>query len=102
MAPALRSNSTGPDVDEAFGRVLRSLRREHGLSQEALGNETGAGRTFVSELERAEKGASLKTVFRLAGHLGLAPSDVVRLVEEDLVQNGRTRGRPPKRHTAEG
>ena len=70
-----------PTVDEAFGRVLAELRHERGWSQERLGNESGAGRTFVSELERGKRGASIKTLFRLAPHLGVSPSELVHRIE---------------------
>jgi transcriptional regulator with XRE-family HTH domain len=82
-----------PNVDAAFGRVVRALRLERGLSQEQLGHDSGGGRTFVSELERGEKGASLKTLFRLAPHLGVAPHEVIRRVEDDLLRDQRRRNR---------
>ena len=68
-------------VDEAFGRVLRKLPTERGMSQETLGHESDSGRTYISELERGIKGPSLKMVFRLAETLRVAPSDLVRLAE---------------------
>ena len=76
-------------VDLAFGAVLRELREQHGLSQEGLGLETGAGRTFVGQLERGVKGASLKTLFRLADYFDMAPSDVVKRVERELLRVAR-------------
>jgi transcriptional regulator with XRE-family HTH domain len=78
-----------PSVDDAFGRVLAELRREAGYSQERLGNDSGTGRTFVSELERAKRGASLKTLFRLAPYLGVTPAEIVRRVEERLAETRR-------------
>ena len=73
-----------PPIEQVFGSVLRTLREERGLSQEQLGNEAGSGRTYISQLERGEKGPSLKTVFRLAPHLGVPPSEIVRLVESEI------------------
>jgi transcriptional regulator with XRE-family HTH domain len=73
-------------VDQAFGRVIKDLRTKARLSQEAVGLESGSGRTFVSQLERGERGASLKTLFRLAAVLGVPASKVIRLVEEQLSQ----------------
>ena len=70
-------------VDEAFGQVLAELRHAKGLSQEQLGNESGSGRTFISELERGKRGASLKTLFRLAPHLDVTPSELVRRLEKE-------------------
>jgi transcriptional regulator with XRE-family HTH domain len=83
MAPP-GSLGQGAAVDEAFGRVLRSLRSQARLSQEAVGLASGNGRTFVSQLERGERGASLKTLFRLAAALNVSASDVVRQVEAQL------------------
>ena len=81
-------------IDEAFGLVLTRLRHERGLSQEALGHGTNSGRTYVSQLERGKRGASLKTLFRFANHLGVAPSEIVRLVEDKMV--GPSSPFPPK------
>ena len=71
-------------LDAAFGRALRSIRTERGVSQEALGLACGRHRTFVSILERGTHGASLETVVRLARGLGIAPSELVRRTEEEL------------------
>jgi transcriptional regulator with XRE-family HTH domain len=73
-------------IDAAFGKVLRSLRTERGLSQEGLGNASGNGRTYVGQLERGERGPSLKTGFALSKVLEVEPSEVVRLVEERLAR----------------
>lgn len=73
-----------PEVDRAFGRVLKELRLENELSQERLGLDIGSGRTFVSELERAKRGATLKTVFRLAHGLGVSASEMVAEVEREM------------------
>jgi len=68
-------------VDEAFGRVLRTVRTERGMSQETLGHESESGRTYVSELERGIKGPSLNMVFRLATALGMKAPDLIGRVE---------------------
>lgn len=83
MASARPEPRSPEQVDQAFGRVLRRLRTERGLSQEALGLASGNGRTFVSQLERGERGASLKTLFRLAQQLGLPASEIVAEVESE-------------------
>jgi transcriptional regulator with XRE-family HTH domain len=65
----------------AFGWVLRERRIQVGLSQEKLALEADVDRTFVSLLERGERQPTLSTLWRLAGALGVAPSELVRLVE---------------------
>lgn len=69
-------------IDAAFGRVLRSVRERKGFSQESLGNASGNGRTYVGQLERGERGATLKTLFSLAKVLDVPPSELVKMVEK--------------------
>jgi len=66
---------------EAFGGVLRDLRKERGLSQEDLGFESGYHRTYVSLLERGVKSPSLQTLFELSRALNIRPSELLALVE---------------------
>ncbi|HXA30962.1 MAG TPA: helix-turn-helix transcriptional regulator [Acidimicrobiales bacterium] len=76
-------------VDSAFGTVLRTLRAERGLSQEALGNASGNGRTYVGQLERGERGATLKTIFALSAVLEVDAAEIVRLVGERVIGEKR-------------
>ena len=82
----------GPE--EAFGLVLRDLRRERSLSQEALALESQLDRTFISLLERGLRQPSLTTIFQLARTLGLSPEDLVAMVSKVLSQSGEVREAP--------
>lgn len=73
-----------PSVDEALGTVVQRLRKQQGLSQEQLGHLINSGRTYISELERGQKGATLKTIFRLAEGLHTKPTELIQLVEAEL------------------
>jgi transcriptional regulator with XRE-family HTH domain len=79
--PASDSDPSRSTFEQVVGRVLRSIRTERGLSQERVGNESVSGRTYISQLERGERGPSLKTIFRLSKTLGVAPSRIVLEVE---------------------
>lgn len=71
-----------PDIlARAFGDVLRSVRKERGLSQEELGDKSGYHRTYVSLLERGLKSPSLQTIFQLSHALNIAPSKLLADVE---------------------
>ena len=61
----------------AFGRVVRELREERGLSQEELGNRTGLHRNHVGQVERGELAPTLKSVEVLADALGLPASELI-------------------------
>ncbi|MDP2153850.1 MAG: helix-turn-helix transcriptional regulator [Methylotenera sp.] len=71
------------EISVAFGRVLRRLRLERGLSQETVGELANLQRKYISLLERADYQPKLETVFRLAGALGCSPSSLIALVEEE-------------------
>ncbi len=68
-------------LERLFGRMLQELRTERGLSQEKLGFESDYHRTYISQLERGQKNASLKAIFRLAEALGITPSEMIRRIE---------------------
>lgn len=51
---------------DIYARNLRKYRLEAKLSQEALANEAGVDRTYISALERSVYSASLDMIERLA------------------------------------
>lgn len=69
---------------KSFGLVIRQMRKELGLSQEALADEASLDRTFVSQLETGTKQPSLTTIFRLAVALRVKASDLLLRVEAAL------------------
>lgn len=69
------------DLAIAFGKVIRELRLNAGLTQEQLGLEAGLRRTFVSLLELGQQQPSLTTLFKIAHALGVQPSEIVRRTE---------------------
>ncbi len=69
------------DLAVAFGKVIRKLRLDAGLTQEQLGLEAGLRRTFVSLLELGQQQPSLLTIFKLAEPLCSAPSEIIKRVE---------------------
>lgn len=79
------------EPEQAFGIVLRDLRRGRSLSQEALAQESELDRTFISLLERGLRQPSLTTILQLAGPLGVAPEQLVAEVARVLSQGGGNR-----------
>jgi transcriptional regulator with XRE-family HTH domain len=65
-----------PDVRATFGQRLRKLRKDKGMSQEALALEAGLDRTYVSGVERGERNISLENIERLAQALGVKIRDL--------------------------
>ena len=58
-----------PDVLASFGRAVRVLRTERGLSQERLAERAGIHRTYVADVERGRRNVGLVNVSRLAAAL---------------------------------
>ena len=71
-------------VSIAFGKVLRELRLNKGLSQEQLGFEADLRRTYVSILELGQQQASLTTLLKLAKALNIKASQLMALLEEKM------------------
>ena len=72
-----------PEV--AFGIVLRELRKQRGLSQEALAHDAGMERNYISLLELGRNSASVKMIFKLAPSLRITVAEFMGMVEKKCV-----------------
>jgi transcriptional regulator with XRE-family HTH domain len=68
-------------VHAAFGDVLRELRAEHGMSQEAVALEAGLNRGYYSGVERGVRNVSLANIVKIADALGVPASAVLARAE---------------------
>ncbi len=65
---------------DLFARNLRRLRREIGMSQEALGVESGLTQSYVSGVEAGKRNPSLDAIGTIAAAMGFP---VAKLFEEE-------------------
>ena len=65
-----------------FGQVLRQLRKERELSQEALAFDSGVDRTFISDMERGVKQPTITTIYRLARALSISVVEMMAAVDK--------------------
>ena len=72
------------DLKMAFGLVLKEIREDRQVSQEALALAAGLDRTYISLLERGHRQPTLGSLFALAGALEVAPRTMVARVEKHL------------------
>lgn len=61
-----------------FGKNVRRVRLERGLSQEALADEVGLAVTYVGQMERGIRNPTLKVVEDLAKALKVKPLDLLQ------------------------
>ena len=56
---------------------MKRLRKERGWSQEALADEAGLDRTYISGIERVVKNPTVTVVERISGALGRPLGDLL-------------------------
>ncbi|WP_323144914.1 helix-turn-helix domain-containing protein [Massilia phyllosphaerae] len=76
------------DPGLAFGKVLRAVRKEVGLTQEELALAAEIDRTFVSLIERGERQPTVRVIFRIAAALRVSPSHLILLTEQSVDNGG--------------
>jgi transcriptional regulator with XRE-family HTH domain len=72
---------------EAFGRRIKQLRTERGLSQEELAFGTGFHRTYIGMVERGERNLSLSNVGVFAKTFGLSISQLLGTLSKGATPN---------------
>jgi transcriptional regulator with XRE-family HTH domain len=60
------------DIRGRLGANLRKLREGQGLSQEALADQAGLHRTYISDIERGARNPTIIVVEKLACALGVS------------------------------
>lgn len=61
-----------------FGKRIKELRTEQGMTQEALATKLGLDRSYMGFLERGERNPSLEVIIRIAKALSIKPDDLLR------------------------
>ena len=62
------------DIAKAVGQRIRNYRTQNGLSQEKLAELSGCHPTYIGQLERGEKNATLESIERITAALGITLS----------------------------
>jgi transcriptional regulator with XRE-family HTH domain len=65
-----------PDVLIKFGKRIKQLREERGISQEKLGELAKVHRTYVGMIERGEKNITLTNIEKFSKALRISIRDL--------------------------
>lgn len=68
-------------LTQQFGLLIRRLRLQAGLSQEAFAERCGLHRTYIGAIERGEKTVTIETANKLARALTLPLSHIFLQLE---------------------
>ena len=66
------------DVKVLFGRRVRQLRVERGVSQEAFAHQVQIDRSYYGSIERGERNVSLENICLIAAGLGVPPAELLK------------------------
>ena len=64
-------------IVQQFGKKVRQLRLQRGISQERLGQLAKVHRTYIGMIERAEKNITITNMEKIARALGKRVADLV-------------------------
>jgi XRE family transcriptional regulator, regulator of sulfur utilization len=84
MADAPLPKPDAPFPQPAFGRVIRRLRRERDVSQQALARVADVGAKYLSEVERGKSNPTVAIAYKLADALGLRGGELFVHVDEEV------------------
>ena len=62
------------DISKLLGQRIRNYRTAKGLSQEKLAELSGCHPTYIGQIERAEKNATVESIEKIASALGVSLS----------------------------
>jgi transcriptional regulator with XRE-family HTH domain len=63
-------------IQKHFGDRVRELRKQKGLSQEALALACDLDRTYIGGVERGERNISLVNIYKIAEALNVSASEL--------------------------
>lgn len=69
------------NIQAYFGKTIRKLRQERGMSQEAFAAQCDLDRTYVSSIERGKRNVALKNIATIANVLGVPISQLFQEAE---------------------
>lgn len=77
----------GQALQVIFGDVIRTCRKEKGISQEKLALESHLQRSFISRLEQGKTQPTLVTMFELAKALDMEPVQIMAEVQKRWIRS---------------
>ncbi len=71
------------EIAKIIGQRVRNFRTEKGLSQEKLAEMSGCHPTYIGQVERGEKNATLESIEKITSAMGVPLSKLFEKMGED-------------------
>ena len=68
----------------AVGRAIKRKRKEKKLSQEVMSGLAGMARSHIAMIESGDKQANFESIWKIANALKITPSELVKLIEDEV------------------
>ncbi len=72
------------EMEQALGEVLRAVRKQRGLSQEALALNAGVERNYISLIELGRNSPSIRILYKICKVLDISPSLLLAHADERI------------------
>lgn len=72
------------DESVIIGKVIRTLRREKGLSQFAVASRSGINLSYYCKLEGGQANPSIRVIFAVTHTLGVSPAQFIELISLEM------------------
>lgn len=69
------------DITKKFGKQVKKLRLEKGLSQEALAHQADLDRTYIPSIEKGERNVSITVIEKIAKAVKIKIVDLFNGIE---------------------
>lgn len=71
-------------IQKSFGKVIKKIRQEKGISQEYLAELVDLHRTYISDIERGGRNVSLVNIWRIAEGLEVSAFEIFKEMEKEF------------------
>lgn len=76
MQENVNNNNSNVSLNVLFGLKIKQLRQERQMSQEEFAWFIGVHRTYLGQIERAEKNITIKNIEKICNALNIEPKEL--------------------------
>lgn len=68
-------------IQQDFGRIIKELRKDNGISQEKFALSIGMDRTYYASVESGKRNISIQNLKKISDGLGISLSTIFKMIE---------------------